>query len=278
MTATRELIIVGGVIAALVGCGGGDTLTANSSCQDYVDASREDQLAAAQQVAQDQQVPYSPLAQANVDAKCSVAPDRSLAWATTGRTSAETAANTDETAPTPEPVKLTVDSTCADYAAAAAAAQDEFASRLVHRRDLYGNPDSDNSFYSQTEPEPSELEAESRSLSDYLNTLCGGTGEYAEWTLRQAAQSHGVPLPETSDAPREVSAIPSKAAQRRLQEQNPCVDFDGQSYCGDGAFITCSDRVDAGLAEQCKELGIPYACGCYHGMAENKPGYWSEPE
>jgi hypothetical protein len=73
------------VVLAAVFAGCGSSLTADSTCADYVNASRDEQTAAAQKVAQQTGVAYSPLVQGDVDAKCSTNPDASLRLAVSGR-------------------------------------------------------------------------------------------------------------------------------------------------------------------------------------------------
>jgi hypothetical protein len=198
LTAAAVLTTAAVFAVMFAACGASD-LTAASSCRDYADASRDEQTAVAQNVAQDEQVAYSPLVQANVDAKCSVSPDKSIAWAVTGRTSAETAVDTDsdtaDTEATPEPVKLTVNSTCDEFNGSSEAAQDEFASRLLHRRVLYDNEDSSNSFYSQPYPDEAEIEPEVTRTGEYIGTVCGGTGDVGGMTLKDVARTYGVPVP-----------------------------------------------------------------------------------
>ncbi len=76
-------MLVMGAAIALAACGGG--LTGDSSCVDYVNASRDQQMAAAQKVAQEMSVSYSPVSQADVDSKCSVNPRGNLRLAVSGR-------------------------------------------------------------------------------------------------------------------------------------------------------------------------------------------------
>jgi hypothetical protein len=190
MRATLSLVVTAAAVVA--GCGAGD-LTADSTCRDYVHASRDAQQRAVQVVAQDNRRAYSVLVQNNVDARCSVAPDKTVKWAITGEN---------------------------DGGSASAAKTDE--------------------------PEATDTSSDPTQGSE--------TGEQ-------------------SNAPRTDHVIPTKSEQRRLQEQNPCV---REGVCGDAAFIACSDNIDAQLWQKCKELGIPYDCGCYHGMAGDKPGYWAK--
>ena len=82
-----------GLVVACAGCGG-EPLTAQSSCRDYVSADRAAQQEAVQQVAQDNRAAYSVLTQNNVDARCSVRPDNTILWAITGE--GDDAAQTDE--------------------------------------------------------------------------------------------------------------------------------------------------------------------------------------
>jgi hypothetical protein len=182
-------------LLAVAACGG-DELSANSSCEDYVNAAREDQTAAVQQVAQDQQAVYSPLVQANVDAKCSVAPDRSISWAITGQSSAETAVETNDQESAPEPEPLTLDSSCEDYAAAPADEQDAFANRVVERRKLYGRSENVIDEFEFYDDEPGVRAGIAERLSEYLNTACGGTSADS-LDLRTAARQYGVPVRDT---------------------------------------------------------------------------------
>jgi hypothetical protein len=81
----RATLILPIAAAALVtaGCGGSE-LTGDSTCKDYAHASRDAQEHAVQIIAQDNRRAYSFLVQNNVDARCSVAPDKTIRWAVAG--------------------------------------------------------------------------------------------------------------------------------------------------------------------------------------------------
>jgi hypothetical protein len=82
MRATHSLPIA--VAALVIAECGGSKLTSDSTCRDYVHASRDTQEHVVQVVAQDNRRAYSVLVQNNVDARCSVAPDNTIRWAVAG--------------------------------------------------------------------------------------------------------------------------------------------------------------------------------------------------
>jgi hypothetical protein len=78
------ILAIAAVALVIAGCGG-SKLTGDSTCKDYVQASRDAQEHAIQVVAQDNGGAYSFLVQNNVDARCSVAPDKTIRWAVAGK-------------------------------------------------------------------------------------------------------------------------------------------------------------------------------------------------
>jgi hypothetical protein len=77
-------MIVATALAALIAGCGSTKLSGDSTCKDYVNASRDAQQHTVQVVAQDNRRAYSILVQNNVDARCSIAPNRTIQWALTG--------------------------------------------------------------------------------------------------------------------------------------------------------------------------------------------------
>ena len=136
----RALLLAATLALALAGCGGaGGNLTAESSCEDYVSASRDAQLAAVQKAAQGERVPYSVLVQNNVDAKCSVRPKQSIAFAVAGPGHG-TNDVTHKPAATSKP--LTINSTCQQYIDAAPDRRQAFIHKTADRFDRH--PDFPN--------------------------------------------------------------------------------------------------------------------------------------
>ena len=78
------ILAIAAVALVIAGCGG-SKLTGDSTCKDYVQATRDAQEHAIQVVAQDNGRAYSFLVQNNVDARCSVAPDKTIRWAVAGK-------------------------------------------------------------------------------------------------------------------------------------------------------------------------------------------------
>jgi hypothetical protein len=75
------IAVLGGLAASLSGCSG--SLTANSSCQDFLNASQSDQVQAIDQLAAQEDAPdaTTPLGMPNVSYLCTEVPSNTLGWA-----------------------------------------------------------------------------------------------------------------------------------------------------------------------------------------------------
>jgi hypothetical protein len=81
---TKAAVAVSAALAVglLTGCGGGG-LSANSSCQDFMNASPQDQDQAVSQLASQLHAPdaVTPLGRPNIDYLCTNEPNDTLGWA-----------------------------------------------------------------------------------------------------------------------------------------------------------------------------------------------------
>ena len=91
-------------------------------------ASRDAQASAVHSITQENGRAYDFLVQNNVDAKCGVAPDKSLGWAITGQSSTAGTGTTTGTIPSKP---ITGKTPCPDFAAAPESAQRAFAAASV---------------------------------------------------------------------------------------------------------------------------------------------------